>query len=282
MTGRVVQAPAALLGQSIEPLTDWAFGVLAEHGLTVTGAPVETRRRAWSLVVRIPTSAGPMWAKANARAFAHEGHLLELLARLCPGSALEPVAVQPDRGWLLSRHGGDVAPDTAAEWTGLVRAYAELQQSLTTHIDELRATGTPYLPPARLVTVYQHYEPRIPGLGDRIAAAAAELGDYNRLSIEHNDVHPGNAFAGTGLLFDWADAVITHPFLSHRILRTPHRAEYFAHWRRGGPISRTEITLAERLAPLIALHPWRTIDVSAPPFARTVEALLDELRTSFR
>ncbi|WP_280455751.1 hypothetical protein [Nocardia brasiliensis] len=76
--------------------------------------------------------------------------------------------------------------------------------------------------------------------------------------------------------------MITHPFLSHRILRTTHRAEYFAHWRRGGPISRTEIALAERLAPLIALHPWRTIDVSAPPFARTVEALLDELRTSFR
>ncbi|WP_280427952.1 hypothetical protein [Nocardia brasiliensis] len=282
MTGRVVQAPAALLGQSIEPLTDWAFGVLAEHGVTVTGAPVETRRRAWSLVVRIPTSAGPIWAKANARAFAHEGHLLELLARLCPGSALEPVAVQSDRGWLLSRHGGDVAPDTAAEWTGLVRAYAELQQSLTPHIEQLRATGTPYLPPARLVTVYQHYEPRIPGLGDRIAETAAELGDYNRLSIEHNDVHPGNAFAGTGLLFDWADAVITHPFLSHKILRSPHRAEYFAQWRRGGPISRTEITLAERLAPLIALHPWRTIDISAAPFARTVEALLDELRSSFR
>ncbi|SUB40468.1 hypothetical protein [Nocardia brasiliensis] len=282
MTGRVVQAPAALLGQSIEPLTDWAFGVLAEHGVTVTGAPMETRRRAWSLVVRIPTSAGPIWAKANARAFAHEGHLLELLARLCPGSALEPVAVQSDRGWLLSRHGGDVAPDTAAEWTGLVRAYAELQQSLTPHIEQLRATGTPYLPPARLVTVYQHYEPRIPGLGDRIAETAAELGDYNRLSIEHNDVHPGNAFAGTGLLFDWADAVITHPFLSHKILRSPHQAEYFAQWRRGGPISRTEITLAERLAPLIALHPWRTIDISAAPFARTVEALLDELRSSFR
>ncbi|WP_280394070.1 hypothetical protein, partial [Nocardia brasiliensis] len=144
------------------------------------------------------------------------------------------------------------------------------------------ATGTPFLPPAGRVTFNKHSAPRSPGRGDGFGAAAAELGDYNRLSIEHNDVHPGNAFAGTGLLFDWADAVITHPFLSHRILRTTHRAEYFAHWRRGGPISRTEIALAERLAPLIALHPWRTIDVSAPPFARTVEALLDELRTSFR
>ncbi|WP_280392450.1 hypothetical protein, partial [Nocardia brasiliensis] len=190
MTGRVVQAPAALLGQSIEPLTDWAFSVLAEHGLTVTGAPVETRRRAWSLVVRIPTSAGPMWAKANARAFAHEGHLLELLARLCPGSALEPVAVQQDRGWLLSRHGGDVAPDTAAEWTELVRAYAELQQSLTTHIDELRATGTPYLPPARLVTVYQHYEPRIPGLGDRIGGGARGKGAEKNRRGQKQTVHP--------------------------------------------------------------------------------------------
>ncbi|QBS43979.1 phosphotransferase [Nocardia sp. CS682] len=286
MTGRAVHAPAALLGQPADALIDWAVGVLKARDIEITGAPTETRRRAWSLIVRIPTAAGPMWAKANARAFAHEGPLLQLLARLRPGSVLEPLAVQLDHGWLLSPHGGDTAPDTDAEWSGLIGSYVELQRSLAPHVDDLLATGTPYLPPSRLGTIYRHFEPRIPGLGHRIEEAAAELAGYGRLSLEHNDVHPDNVFAGatpgSGRFFDWGDAVITHPFLAHRILHSPHRAEYFAHWRRFEPITEAEITLAEQLAPLIALNPWRTIDTSTPRFARFVEALLDELRTNFR
>ncbi|WP_405162171.1 aminoglycoside phosphotransferase family protein [Nocardia sp. NBC_01499] len=286
MTGRAVHAPAALLGQPAEPLIDWAAGVLKAQEIEITGAPTETRRRAWSLIVRIPTESGPIWAKANARAFAHEGPLLQLLARLHPGSVLEPLAVQPDHGWLLSPHGGDTARDTDAEWSGLLGSYADLQQSLATHLDDLVATGTPYLPPARLGTIYRHFEPRIPGLGHRIEEAAAELAEYGRITLEHNDVHPDNVFAGatpgTGRLFDWGDAVITHPFLSHRILHNPRRADYFAHWQHTEPVSDAEIALAERLAPLIALNPWRTIDTSIPRFARFVDALLDELRTTFR
>ncbi|MFI6165661.1 phosphotransferase [Nocardia sp. NPDC051052] len=279
MTGRAVHAPAALLGQPDEPLLDWAASALKAQEIEVTGTPTITRRRAWSLTARIPTETGPVWAKANARAFAHEGPLIQLLARLRPGSVLEPLAVQEEHGWLLSPHGGDTARDTDAEWSGLLRSYAGLQQSLTAHIDDLIATGTPYLPPSRLGTIYRHFEPRVPRLGHRVEEAAAELAEYGRLTIEHNDVHPGNVFAGTGRLFDWGDAVITHPFLSHRILHNPHRDAYFAHW---GPISAAEIALAERLAPLIALHPWRTIDTSIPRFARCVEALLDELRVAFR
>ncbi|WP_433663353.1 hypothetical protein ACQPW1_15210 [Nocardia sp. CA-128927] len=286
MTGRAVHAPAALLGQPAEPLIDWASGVLKADEIELTGAPTEVRRRAWSLIVRIPTEIGPMWAKANARAFAHEGPLLQLIARLRPGSVLEPLAVQPDHGWLLSPHGGDTARDTDAEWSGLLRSYADLQQSVAPYIDALLDTGTPYFPPTRLGTIYRHYEPRVPGLGHRIEEAAAELAGYGRLTIEHNDVNPHNVFAGstpgTGRLFDWGDAVITHPFLSHRILHNPRRDDYFDFWRSTGPVSAAEITLAERLAPLIALNPWRTIDTSIPRFARCVEALLDELRVTFR
>lgn len=283
MTGRAVHAPAALLGQPPEPLIDWAAGVLAARGIEMTGPPTVTRRRAWSLIVCLPTDAGPIWAKANARAFAHEGPLLQLLARLRPGSVLEPLAVQAEHGWLLSPHGGDTARDTEAEWSGLLGSYADLQQSLAAHLDDLIATGTPYLPPTRLGTIYRHFEPRVPRLGRRIEEAAAELAEYGKITIEHNDVHPDNVFAGTepgtGRLFDWGDAVITHPYLSHRILHNPHRDAYFAHW---GPTSAAEIALAERLAPLIALNPWRTIDTSIPRFARFVEALLDELRIAFR
>ncbi|MFE7801766.1 phosphotransferase [Nocardia sp. NPDC057440] len=286
MNSRAVHAPVALLGQPLEPVLDWAAGILRAHNVEITGPPTQTRRRAWSLIARIPTDAGPMWLKANARAFAHEGPLLQRLAALRPGSVLEPLAVQPDHGWLLSRDGGDTATDSEAEWTGLIERYVDLQQSLTAHIEDLRATGTPYLPPAQLITVYRHYEPRVPGLGAAIEESTAALEEFGRLSIEHNDLHPGNVFAGatpgTGMLFDWGDAVITHPFLSQRMLDGPHRKQYFECWRRDSPISDAEIILAERLAPLVSLNPWRTIDISRPRFARVVQQLLDGLQAGFR
>ncbi|WP_330253653.1 hypothetical protein OG874_03340 [Nocardia sp. NBC_00565] len=283
MTGRAVHAPAALLGQPLAPILDWAAGVLTDRGITITGAPAETRRRAWSLIARIPTDAGPMWLKANSRACAHEGPLLLALARLRPGSVLEPLAVQADHGWLLSPDGGPTARDTEAAWTDLVRRYADLQLAMTDHIDELRATGTPYLPPPQLITVYRHFEPRVPGLGGAITEAATALAEFGRLSIEHNDLQPGNVFTdsdvGTGLLFDWGDAVLTHPLLSWRVLRGPHRTEYLDRWRRSGTVTEAEIALADRLAPLVALHPWRTIDATPPRFARFLRGLLDDLRS---
>ncbi|MFI6367535.1 phosphotransferase [Nocardia sp. NPDC050630] len=282
MNGRAVHAPAALLGQPVRPMLDWATGVLADRGVKIVGTPEEMRRRSWSLIVRIPTDAGPMWLKANARAGAHEGPLLQALARLRPGSVLEPLAVQPERGWILSPDGGATARDSAAAWTELVRRYAELQLAMGDHIDELRATGTPYLPPSQLITVYQHFEPRVPGLGAAITDAAAALADFGRLSIEHNDLHPGNVFIESDMLFDWGDAVITHPLLSWRVLRGAHRTEYLERWRRSDAVTDAEIALADRLAPLVALHPWRTIDASPPRFARFLHGLLDELRAGFR
>jgi hypothetical protein len=286
MTGRAVHAPAALLGQPVWPMLDWATGILTARGVKIVGAPEETRRRAWSLIVRIPTDAGPMWLKANSRACAHEGPLLQTLSRLRPGSVLEPIAVQPDHGWLLSPDGGATARDSEAAWTQLVRSYADLQFAMADHIDELRATGIPYLPPPQLISVYRHFEPRVPGLGAAITEAAAALTEFGRLSIEHNDLHPGNVFADsaadTGMLFDWGDAVLTHPFLSWRVLRGQHRTEYFDRWRLSGTVSDTEIALADRLAPLVALHPWRTIDASPPRFDRFLRGLLDDLRAGFR
>ncbi|MFF7943052.1 phosphotransferase [Nocardia gamkensis] len=263
----------------------WAGTVLRAHGIEVTGIAVETKRRAWSLLARIPTDAGSMWVKANARAFAHEGPLLRLLAHLRPGSVLEPLAVHPDNGWLLSPDGGATADGFDAGWPALIRHYADLQRSLGTHVEDLRATGTPYLPPGELISVYRHFEPRVPGLGGGIEAAATVLTESGLLGIEHNDLHPGNVFArgaGPGLLFDWGDAVITHPFLSHRVLHSPYRAEYFARWRQVGDVSEAEIAAADRLAPLVALHPWRTVESAEPAFDRVRQDLLDELCAHFR
>ncbi|AHH16961.1 hypothetical protein NONO_c21630 [Nocardia nova SH22a] len=288
--------PDSVADQPLAPLLEWATGRLAALGLTVTGAE-EMRRRDWTLLARIHTGDGPFWAKASARAFAHEGPLLLDLARLRPGSVLEPVAVHRDNGWMLNRDGGEtmrsgpldrqVAGDSPRppEWDSVLRAYAGLQYALGTQADVLRASGTPYLPPSRLVEVYRRFAEHDPGLVPAIAAAADELEQSGRLAPEHNDLYPGHVFRTTGAIFDWGDSLITHPFLSIRTHTDPRRQAYFDAWREFAPITDREIELSARLAPLTTLHSWLSIDTApgsaGERFAPFVADMLARLRRAF-
>lgn len=66
-----MNAPVSVADQPLQPLIDWATRETRAAGLTVTGAQ-EMRRRDWTLLARIETNGGAVWAKASARAFAHE------------------------------------------------------------------------------------------------------------------------------------------------------------------------------------------------------------------
>ncbi|NKY44378.1 hypothetical protein [Nocardia cerradoensis] len=296
-----MNAPVSVADQALQPLIDWATAELGNLGRTVTGAQ-EMRRRDWTLLARIDTDAGAVWAKASARAFAHEGPLLEALDRLVPDAVPKPLAVHRENGWFLARDGGetmrtgpldrqfaldgsDAPPPRPPGWESVLRSYAALQHTLCTHAESLRDTGTPYLPPARLIDVYRHFADRAPRLESAIESAAAELARYDRLSVEHNDLYPGHVFRTTAAVFDWGDALITHPFLSVRTFRDPQRAAYFDAWRELATVTDREIELAERLAPLTTLHSWLTIDTApgrpAERFAPFVTEMLDRLRANF-
>lgn len=296
-----MNAPVSVADQPLQPLIDWATRELAQRGLTVTGAQ-EMRRRDWTLLARIETNGGAVWAKVSARAFAHEGPLLAALDRLVPGSVPKPLAVHRENGWFLGGDGGetmrtgpldrhfaldgtDAPPPRPPEWESVLRSYAGLQHTVCTHAESLRDTGTPYLPPVRLIEVYRHFADRAPGLEFAIESAAAELARYGRLSVEHNDLYPGHVFRATAAVFDWGDALITHPFLSVRTFRDPQRAAYFDAWRELTTVTDREIELAERLAPLTTLHSWLTIDTApgrpGERFAPFVTEMLDLLRANF-
>ncbi|WP_063064156.1 hypothetical protein [Nocardia violaceofusca] len=296
-----MNAPVSVADQALQPLVDWATAELGNLGPTVTGAQ-EMRRRDWTLLARIDTDAGAVWAKASARAFAHEGPLLEALDRLVPGSAPKPLAVHRENGWFLGPDGGetmrtgpldrqfaldgtDAPPPRPPGWDSVLRSYAAMQHTLCAHAESLRDTGTPHLPPARLIEVYRRFADRAPGLEYAIESAAAELAQYDRLSVEHNDLYPGHVFRTTAAVFDWGDALLTHPFLSVRTFRDPRRAAYFDAWRELATVTDREIELAERLAPLTTLHSWLTIDTApgrpAERFAPFVTEMLDQLRANF-
>ena len=250
--------------------------MLATEGIDVVGEPDQTRRRQWSLITRIPTTVGPIWAKANARGFAHEGPLISLLAQHHPDLVLAPIAVNADRGWLLTPDGGPTFDSSAHDWHHVVGTYAQLQQDMASRVEDLRNTATPFLPPDRLVDIYHLYDDD-PAIDTAIARYADVLTESGRLTVEHNDLYPGNVF-GSGRLFDWGDAVITHPFLSVRMFGGDWSDEYFAHWRQGTQVSDLEIVAARKLAPLIGIHPWSRIDNLASPFAEFVDDLLGSLR----
>jgi hypothetical protein len=62
--------------------------------------------RPWSVTHRVPTASGPVWFKANTMDCAYEAVLAEALARSRPDAVLEPLAVDAERGWMLTADAG--------------------------------------------------------------------------------------------------------------------------------------------------------------------------------
>ncbi|MGW1236358.1 aminoglycoside phosphotransferase family protein, partial [Streptomyces californicus] len=86
----------------------WIAENLAAHGLAET-APRSVRLRPWSVLVRLTvTGPGPVWFKAVPPAAAFEAGLTDALARWVPDHVLTPLAVEVERGWILTPDGGPV------------------------------------------------------------------------------------------------------------------------------------------------------------------------------
>ncbi|WP_211291377.1 phosphotransferase [Micromonospora wenchangensis] len=164
---------------------DWVTGQLDRHGRRVTG-PVEARQRPWSLVWQVPTDAGPYWFKANNPGTAYEAVLLAELPRHAPGRVLDPVAVDPARGWSLLPHGGpslrDLAEPDPTRWADVLAAYADLQRTVAPRADALVALGVPDQRPAALPAL----------LADLLDDRAALL-----LASEHDGTDTRPATGGT-------------------------------------------------------------------------------------
>ena len=158
-----------------------------------------------------------------------------------------PLAVHPDRPWILFEDGGpDDARDPARrEWRPrpprrerILAEYAELQRSVEGEaaVGALLAAGTPDGRPGRLPdaldrlladdVVWARVSPadrgeadaarlRLRGSEGVIRDAATELASSGvAASIQHDDLHGGNILVGPAgdRFFDWGDAVVANPF----------------------------------------------------------------------
>jgi hypothetical protein len=203
--------------------------------------------RPWSTALRIPTDGGTAWFKATGPGPAHEGPLLEVFRARGVANVLLPLAVHPDRPWILFDDGGPTLRQTRPDGTGdhdlvawerILREYAALQRSLeggeavTAMFEAGVPDGRPEALPHELARLLDddaawdrlHDDERDAGRTARarlrerlpeVAATAAELTSIGiRPSVQHDDLHGGNILVGPAgdRIFDWGDAVVAHPF----------------------------------------------------------------------
>jgi hypothetical protein len=223
--------------------TAWIDQMLRKRGLTRTGEVEQPRIRFWSTQLTAPTDAGRVWFKENCPDQGFEARLVDVLAGLVPDHVVAPLAIEPDRGWMLSPDAGPTLQEAAGDeldlWVRLAANWADLQRRVAPYSDRMLATGIPASPPleaptliAQRVEEYAALPADDPGHLDADAAGRlrSALPTITRwaeqvaavglpMTLDHNDLHANNAFApreGEEHLrfFDFGDAVVGDPLCS--------------------------------------------------------------------
>jgi hypothetical protein len=218
----------------LDDVTAWLDRQLEEIGLRPTGAIEQPHVRAWSTVLRMPTTGGDVWFKANIPLLAREAAVVALLAARRPDCVPRLLATDLDRGWMLMADGGERLREVVererdlGRWLDVLPRYGQLQIDMTDDLERLLDLG---LPDFRLETLASRYEELIAGVGTvtvderrRLRALVPTIRDLcERLAsagipetIQHDDLHDGQVFVRDGryLFFDWGDACVSHPFFS--------------------------------------------------------------------
>ena len=215
---------------------NWLAGATAwidEHAER-TGEIEQPHVRPWSTALRVPTSDGTLWFKANVPALAHELPVIEALAARVPAAVPDLVALDEPRNWMLLRDGGEqlravIERERKLEhWLDVLPLYAELQIAAAPDAEKLIARGAPDRRLTTLPTQYERLLDRVEGLTDserrtfgELVPHAASLSDQLASvgiaeTIQHDDLHANNVLTREGkyLVFDWGDSCVTHPFLT--------------------------------------------------------------------
>ena len=252
--------------------------------------------RPWAAIARVPTSEGLVWFKENPDGNAFEPALTALLAQVRPDALPEVVA--HEGRLLLTRDAGPRlralldAGAPAPSWEDVLGLYGELHVDFMPLAQQALALGAPDERPARLPQLYEELAGR-DAWYDRVAEAAASLGESVPVSVVHQEAHDGNVFVrdGQAVFIDWAEASVTHPFLgpllplrfaTERAGYEPGSREaerlrdaYLEPFTRFAPAVelREAFAHAYLLAPIGRAHVWRRI---LGPLADDVSAAYDD------
>ena len=224
----------------------WIEREVTAAGRTLTG-PVEQRRiRPWSTQLVAPTDRGPAWFKANCPALAFEPAVHLELSHLVPDEVDAPLAVDVDRGWMVTADRGVTLGErhetTLADWQAVVRLAGALQRRVADSGPTLLVAGLPDCAPTSVPARYGWLVDQLSALpadhpshvpSDEAAvlrAAAATVEEAVEeleaaplpTTLQHGDLHPNNIFAVGGdqmRVFDFGDAQWAHAL---EILAVPY------------------------------------------------------------
>lgn len=238
------------------------------------------RKRSWGENWTIDTDDGRFWFKAPHPCLAGEAGLRRVLERYAPAE-VQPMHAHHAKGWIVSADAGATLSCQEGDSTPLLaQALGRIQRA--TPLDELLRLPLRVFRPEDSVdnlaellgafTTLPTNHPLRPSKQERDSACAAmakvvaRWGDVNPglpLGIDHNDLHPGNAFAGPRIA-DWGDAVVAHPFSTMRVLlhharqRSITADTYLRGW--GDPAELHEaFEVAVRLAAVQRIFAWQRI-----------------------
>jgi aminoglycoside phosphotransferase (APT) family kinase protein len=214
----------------------WLAGATAwiDEQVERTGEIEQPHIRPWATVLRVPTTEGTLWFKANVPALAHELPVIEVLGARLPAAVPEVVALDEAHNWLLMRDGGEqlravIERERKLEhWLHVLPLYAELQIAAVADVEQLIARGAPDRGLATLATQHRQLLDRVDGLTNSertsflalVPHAATLCDELDSVgiaeTIQHDDLHDNNILTRDGkyTVFDWGDSCVTHPFLS--------------------------------------------------------------------
>lgn len=213
----------------------WADAELDRRGLRRTSWTMP-HDRPWSAVLRIETTADPLWLKANGDGTRHEAALLATLAQLDVAMTPRPYAADARFGLTLMPDGGPTVgtahSGSTPQWVleRLLVDYAAVQRGTEQHLDAFLGVGIDDLRPSRLPDLLAEIvdeTSRADGvhrLSPREAArlyallpaytdACRELDESGiAATLQHDDLHDNNILERGPVFIDWGDAVVSHPF----------------------------------------------------------------------
>lgn len=243
-------APFSRIGW-LSNLQDWVRTVIQPLGMELKGFHQLNGCETFSLI-RFDTTQQPVWFKAVGKPNEHEFPITVALAEMFPEYVPALLATRSAcHGWLMADAGGpplNEVEDSSA-WKHAATALAGLQIASTGATDDLFEAGCRDL---RIGTLLELVDPFLEVLADLMQEqtklppailSRQELCDLGTTlknglccleslgipdTLGHSDFNPGNILVGSErcVFIDWAEAHVSHPFLTFEYLISHLKKDY--------------------------------------------------------
>ena len=272
---------------------EWIGSQLASLGFTIQDPIVQQRAWGLSCTMKISTEKGDVYFKATPPFMAHEGRAMQVIAEHCPKLLPSPLAIEPERGWLLMQDYGSYMLHECPDITRWEEALRLFSQAQVEQVERVHQWLTLNIPDRRLGRMVEMIDPLIASCSQMLTGGAnglseSEVSDLRSLSMPlklmcarlaqfgvpntlvHGDLG-GNIIIGENgyTIFDWTDVCVSHPFFDMATVSSAYfdesilkdnqdadtrlRDAYLEPWTARIPIERL-VEAFEISRPLGALH----------------------------